>query len=239
MKMITANTHKYIIICVQIILLTYVRAIKEIHKIEQIVEKSVVNSTIILNDKLSLGINKKQNSNFLNEETKNKDLNSNRIKFRNNSIQNKTNTTLPEHKHIINASNVLNASLINLIIEQTELMKAEICKSNSEIVKGIGKLVSSISLIKKKLKQITSINIISKDEIILDFTVCINNLNLIRAELHKMNDLLENIKKASCKEFADSQRKYDEAKNDLNKLVESIQNFIRKTNLDFNLLILT
>lgn len=137
------------------------------------------------------------------------------------------------------SANISNATLLNLLIEQTELMKNELCKSNSEIVKGLDKLISNTNLVKKKLKQITSGSSISKDEIILDFTVSVNNMNLIRAELNKMNSLIENIKKANCKEVADVQKKFDEAKGSLNKLVEGIQNFLRKTNLDFNLLILT
>ena len=118
-------------------------------------------------------------------------------------------------------------------------MKSEICKSIIEITKGLDKLKDNITVIKKKLKKITTDNIIVKDEIILDFTVCINNLNLIRVELIKMDNLLENIKKANCKESTDTQKMYDQAKNLLNKLVEGVQNFLRKTNLDFNLLILT
>jgi hypothetical protein len=132
-----------------------------------------------------------------------------------------------------------NSTFMNLIIEQTKRMKSEICNSRIDISNGFDKLINSVTLIKKKLKQITSVNVILKDEIILDFTICINNLNLIRAELEKMNNLLENIKKANCKDLTDAQNKSDQAKNNLNALVESIQNFLRKTNLDLNLLILT
>ncbi len=132
-----------------------------------------------------------------------------------------------------------NSTFMNLIIEQTKRMKSEICNSRIDISNGFDKLINSVTLIKKKLKQITSVNVILRDEIILDFTICINNLNLIRAELEKMNNLLENIKKANCKDLTDAQNKSDQAKNNLNALVESIQNFLRKTNLDLNLLILT
>ena len=156
------------------------------------------------------------------------------------NVSNSNHTTpQPEKKEIHIASNISNATLLNLLIEQTELMKTEICKSNVDIGKGLEKLMSNIDLVKKKLKQITSVSVIAKEEIILDFTVAVNNLNLITAELNKMSTLIENIKKANCKELVESQKKYDEVKNHLNKLVESIQNFLRKTNLDFNLLILT
>jgi hypothetical protein len=152
-----------------------------------------------------------------------------------------SNSTIPpnitENKE--NLTTISNATLLNLLIEQTELMKTELCKSNNDIVKGLEKLMNNTSSIKNTLKHITSVSVIVKDDIILEFTVCINNMNLIRAELNKMSNLIENIKKANCKELTEVQKRFDEAKTLLNKLVEGIQNFLRKTNLDFNLLILT
>ena len=216
----------YIIVFLEITILPYIKTIHEINN------KEVLSTKIP-----EITTNNKAGPDQNNTRT---DIQIKKKVFMNSKSSESINNTQRIVKAEEHAStNISNATLLNLIIEQSELMKSEICKSNIEITKGLDKLKDNITVIKKKLKKITTDNIIVKDEIILDFTVCINNLNLIRVELIKMDNLLENIKKANCKESTDTQKMYDQAKNLLNKLVEGVQNFLRKTNLDFNLLILT
>ena len=214
---------------IQFAVLPFVKTYKDINKKESLLSK-LPETTINNKDDSKINPSKKG-------------INTKKIVLLNNkkseSLYNHTATPSPIKKEEIIPPSLSNATLLNLIIEQTEIMKTEICKSSSDMTKGLEKLNENILNIKKKLKIISSGNMIQKDEIILDFTVCINNLNLIRVELIKMENLIENMKKANCKEINDSKKKYDQAKNTLNKLVEGIQNFLRKTNLDFNLLILT
>lgn len=100
-----------------------------------------------------------------------------------------------------------------------------------EFIKGI------INTTRSSLKEIS--NLEKKDDIVFPFTVAINNLNYVRAELVKLDAVFNIVKKHGCKEQLDPNEALEEVKKSLNKLVEIIQKYIRKSNLDFSLLILT
>jgi hypothetical protein len=140
--------------------------------------------------------------------------------------------------HTHEASNNSTETNINSIIHKTEKIKSEICDSSKLINSSLNQLDDQINEIKNDLKNLTDQEK-NENELIVKFTVCINNVNLIKADLIKISDILETLKKANCKHFEETQKKFDAESSLVNKLVTNIQNFLRTKNLNINLVILT
>ena len=134
---------------------------------------------------------------------------------------------------------------INNLIINTEKIKDEICDSSKIINNSLNQLEDQINSIDLDLISMTNSKNDKKEkektenEIMVKFTICINNVNLIKADLIKINVILETLKKANCKNFEETQKKFDSSSNLVNKLVTNVQNFIRTNNLNLNLVILS
>lgn len=136
-----------------------------------------------------------------------------------------------------NNNSITSDDLLNLIADQTESIKNEICNNCLEINSALNILIEEIKNIKMQLKKLTSERL-SKKDAYEKFSYCINNINLIKADLFKLNEILDTLQKANCSNFMDNSKKYTLVVNSTNKLVEIIQNVIRKLNLNINLVVL-
>ena len=137
-----------------------------------------------------------------------------------------------------NSSSKITENNINGIISYTDKIKTEICDSSKLVNTSLFQLDDQITEIKNDLKNLTEKDV-NDNEMVVKFTVCINNVNLIKADLIKINDILETLKKANCKNYDDTQKKFDSTTNLVNTLVTNIQNFIRTKNMNINLVILS
>lgn len=139
-------------------------------------------------------------------------------------------------EHKINES-ISSDELLSIIADQTENIKNEICSSCLEIMTSLNILIDEIKLIKKTLHDLT----VAKPPIFYVYTKilhCINNLNLIKADLFKLNEILDTLQKANCSNFIENSKKYTLVVNSSNKLLEKIQDCLKTFNININLLVL-
>jgi hypothetical protein len=128
--------------------------------------------------------------------------------------------------------------ILNMIKHHNLKIKHQICKYSSEAT-------NSFENIKKELSQIRSLlnsNLkkkLTKTDLYLKLTESINNVNLIKALLIKLTNLTETLKASKCTNNEDFSKQKLLMDNEVNSLVETFQNFIRKNDLHINLVILT
>lgn len=158
------------------------------------------------------------------------------IVSKNNTFKNLTNSSSFNESDLLNNS-ITSDDLISIIANQTENIKNEICTSCLEINTSLDILIYEIKKIKKNLKKFETVN--DLDEIgYLTLAHFINNVNLIKADLFKLNEILQTIQKADCLNYQESFKKYSSVSNYSMKLIELIQNIFNKLNIDINIVIL-
>jgi len=221
------------------------------------------NDTIVINQNFC-NLNKLKQKNLKNKESKflssadkndSKALNSLYNSTKNNhtfkigalkNYKNKTSNTNNDLNTINISSNnnntdqnnsITSDDLLNLIADQTESIKNEICTNCLEINSALNILIDEIKNIKAQLKKFTEEKF-SKKDAYEKLSYCINNINLIKADLFKLNEILDTLQKANCRNFLDNSKKYTLVVNSSNKLVEIIQNVMRKLNININLVVL-
>jgi hypothetical protein len=172
----------------------------------------------------------------------------------NSSQMNKTETAST-------STNNSSTSLLNAIADESELIKNEICMNCLEISSTLDILIGEIKEIKNNLRKIidkyqegssiifknssnTNISDNIKDSKVRqhDITEVLNSLNrvnYIKADLFKMNEVLNILQKAECENYQDNNKKYLLVINSSNKLVEIIQDVFRRLNLNINLVVLS
>jgi hypothetical protein len=150
------------------------------------------------------------------------------------STINSTHLDISDHK---TNSSITSDDLLSIIADQTENIKNEICFSCLEINTSLNILIDEIKMIKKTLKQLETGNPSSK-EVYSQISNCINNLNLIKADLFKLNEILDTLQKANCKNFMENSKKYTLVVNSSNKILEKIQSVLRKFKININLVVL-
>jgi len=169
------------------------------------------------------------------------DLNkNNKISKTISNVNNKTDTE--KDLSLINKTDNSNNSitsddLLDLIADQTESIKNEICSNCLEINNALNILIDEIKNIKSQLKKFSA-DKLPKKEAYEKLSYCINNINLIKADLFKLNEILDTLQKANCSNFVNNSKKYTLVVNSTNKLVEIIQNVMRKLNIKINLVVL-
>ena len=213
------------------------------------------NDTIVINqnfcnlNKLKQNKLKKNQDKIISLEEKNytKALNSINNSTKNNHTfkigalknnKNKTSNNSKDHNHNTNQNNSITSDdLLNLIADQTESIKNEICTNCLEINSALSILIDEIKNIKAQLKKFTEEKL-SKKDAYEKLSYCINNINLMKADLFKLNEILDTLQKANCSNFIENSKKYSLVVNSTNKLVEIIQNLLRKLNININLVVL-
>jgi hypothetical protein len=154
-------------------------------------------------------------------------------------------------------------SLISSINDQSEAIKKEICLHCLEISDALDILIIEIKQIKRNIIDITTVgnggsnssdtnsnsdtkinanskyNSNKKDFYYNTIANSINSINLIKADLFKLSEIVTTLQKVNCPNFSENSTKLDLVVNSTNKLLEIIQESVKKLNLNINLVILT
>jgi hypothetical protein len=171
------------------------------------------------------------NFNFDNRVEKRK-----KLKIPNNINHNKT----LHSNSTIGYSSDMPDYLLSVIADQSEAIKKEICLHCLEILEALNFLVGEIKIIKGKLKKLTTnkTNATSKEKN-LKVAHLINNINYVKADLFKLNEILKTLQKADCPNFLNNSKRYRMVVNYTNKIVEIIQQSMKTLNIKLNLVILS
>jgi hypothetical protein len=149
----------------------------------------------------------------------------------NNTIRNKNSTN--------SSSSEIPNYLLKVIADQSEAIKKEICFHCLEILEALDFLVGEIKIIKNKHKKLIESKNLNSKEKSLKVANLINNINYVKADLYKLNEILKTLQKADCPNFLNNSKKYRMVVNYTNKLVEIIQQSLKSLNLKLNLVILS
>jgi hypothetical protein len=152
-----------------------------------------------------------------------------------NNLTNTTSNTTHPHD---DPNSISSEEVLYIIANQSENIKNEICSSCLEINKGLNVLIDEIKQIKSRLKNLNDKEYSGKFDLYSELSHCINNINLIKAELFRLNNFLDTLQKANCKNYQENSKKYSLVVNSTNKLLEVIQNVVKKLGLNINLVIL-
>lgn len=168
-----------------------------------------------------------------------------------NSLSTKSSTNNHNNNHAIVESEQILSSIVN----QTEKIKNEICSSINEISSALTVLVNRMKNIKQEIsmfhslienKNQTNVTTESKynsKEKIEKILHLINNMNLIKVDLFKINEILINLQKVNCENqgiyIQNIQKEYQNTQDTLNKLIELLQEYTKKDkNFPIDLVIL-
>ncbi len=110
------------------------------------------------------------------------------------------------------------------------------CLDNMVFLK---KLNEEIRAIKKDMFTFSSISVFTRQELIIKFSDYINRVNLVKILLFEMKSNLNLLKDASCSNYDENSKFYDNIMKKANQLIEIIQDSIRKQNLNINFIIIT
>lgn len=151
-------------------------------------------------------------------------------------ITHKTDTNETSNK---NTSEIIENPL-TIIADQTELIKKEICLHCLEISDALNILIAEIKIIKQKIGSLdTNKEKVEKKNLYFQISQLINSVNYIKADLFKLNEILNTLHKVDCPNFSENSKKYELVVNYTNKLVEKMQTWSKSLNLNLNLVILT
>lgn len=144
-----------------------------------------------------------------------------------------------KNKNSTNSSSEIPNFLLKVIADQSESIKKEICLHCLEILEALDFLVEEIKIIKSKQKKLMDSKNLSYKQKSFKIANLINNVNYIKADLFKLNEILKTLQKADCPNFVNNSKKYRMVVNYTNKLVEIIQHSLKTLNLNINLVILS
>ena len=149
----------------------------------------------------------------------------------NNSITEiKNNSTLIYSKSASSAE-----SLIASIESQTQYIKKEICIHSSEISDALDVLITEITNIEENVKNLHFNNRKTLGVIVKS----INNVNIIKADITRLNEIIATIQKVNCPNLGKSAKKIELVLHSVNLLIELITEKIKNLKLNFDLVILT
>lgn len=101
------------------------------------------------------------------------------------------------------------------------------------------KLKEEIRAIKHDMFTFSSNSVFTRQELIVKFSDYINRVNLAKIQLFEMKTNLDLLKAASCSNYDDNSKYYDNMMKKANQLIEIIQDSIRKQNLNINFIVIT
>jgi hypothetical protein len=143
---------------------------------------------------------------------------------------NNTITTFSNNTNINSAE-----SLIASIEYQTDFIKKEICIHSNEISEALDVLITEITGIQFSIHELKSNNQKSLDIVLSS----INKINIVKADISRLNEIITTIQKVNCPSVTQSQKKIELLLHSINKLIELISETIKNLKMNFNMVILT
>lgn len=141
-----------------------------------------------------------------------------------------------------NSDNNITNNLLSIITDNTLNIKKEICVHCLDISQYLDVIIEEIKRIKNKITSYKNDKIkslISSRKLHLKITRLINNVNYIKADLYKLNEILHILKRVKCSNYSENSNKYHMVVNSTQKLVEVLQKLGKNLNLRFDIVILT
>lgn len=202
----------------------------------------------VVNDKDLNADKYKENGLKLNKSNKNDKICNVLIEIKVNTTNNNTNSTNnqtdiiitnttklyfvsdPDNKDIILLSDYMN----KLTVDE----RNEICNKCLDNVDPLQELKEKIRLVTEDIKRFNNMTT-TKQDIIVKFSHQINNVNLIKVSVLDYINIIELLKNSKCSNYEKNNELYQFAMKNSGSLVESIQNYIRKSNLNVNFLIIS
>ena len=128
--------------------------------------------------------------------------------------------------------------LTHYFLNQNETIKQKLCGdclSQIEVLRFLQKEIKSIKNDIYRFVNITS----SKQDLVAKLSDQINKLNIIKINIYDIQPTLDLMKKINCTNSGDNEKIYSITVKKAAGLVESLQNSIRKSNLNANFLIIS
>ena len=137
------------------------------------------------------------------------------------------NSNLLENKNDILAQiDEENQKLLNSLCHTAEKLEISIDKLNSELISH-----KDLTAIKKLEKN--------KHKLLSKITKTINRINFITIELNSIGDLFNSLKLSNCENISRIEKKIKNANNLSPEIIEIIQNYIQKKNINLSIFILS
>ena len=118
------------------------------------------------------------------------------------------------------------------------LEKEKLCNSCLNLVKILKFLENEIKEIKKDILKFVN-KTVSKQDLVAKLSDQINKMNIIKINLFDLQPSLDLMKSINCTNLQENQNKFNSTLKLATGLVESLQNSIRKSNLNTNFLIIS
>ena len=135
--------------------------------------------------------------------------------------------------------------MLNSIANQTEKIRNEICSSVNEISSSLDRIFNLMKELKKDINEFQKLvnvtnnyttnnvtEVIPSKMKINKLLFVINNMNLIKADLYKINGIISNFQKVKCEEqnskIQNVIKQYQTIQDTLNKLIELLQDYTKK-----------
>lgn len=116
--------------------------------------------------------------------------------------------------------------------------KEKLCNSCLNLVEILKFLENEIKVIKKDILKFVN-KTVSKQDLVAKLSDQINKMNIIKINLFDLQPSLDLMKSISCTNLQENQNKFNSTLKLATGLVESLQNSIRKSNLNTNFLIIS
>jgi hypothetical protein len=151
------------------------------------------------------------------------------------------NVTIRDKKKLVDFTNLmyLNTSDLNLALSSFETIvnKNDICLSCLNKLTDLKEIQLEIKKLKLNIFRVFS-KTLTKQNLVQKTSEKINELNYIKVKLSSIQSELNLLKKLNCKNYEENNQVLTNLLKWTSSLVETIQNAIRKTNLNINFLII-
>jgi len=205
------------------------------------IEETHSNKTSFNNrTKKTLPLQKNTNEILLNSKKERKKLEDAKNKQRNNTLTSNRNLTLTSNKTtnlIMNSLNKVIATAEKMVNKEIEVI--EVCSKCIELEGLLRRLTKEILFIKKDIRKTFSSKSLNQQAFLFKFSYWVMKINFLRADIFKLNDLLESLKTSNCPGQEDNTKKLLLLSNASDHLVGIIQNISKKEELNLNVVALS
>jgi hypothetical protein len=122
--------------------------------------------------------------------------------------------------------------------DKNDTEKQKLCKSCLNQVEVLKFLQNEIKVIREDIFKFVN-KTASKQDLVAKLSDQVNKINIIKINIHDIQPTLDLMKKINCTNFKENQKKFKATIKKAAGLVESLQNSIRKSNLNTNFLIIS